>query len=158
MNSQEDPLSAYEKSLLEQADNSLAVQRDAARKAMEKSWVLRGRKVNEPLYDARSKVRRSEAWFIAGLVLVSAVAYVIAYLTLRDLITRVPQQGFQISDTAQIITAVSTLTTAIAAGIAAILKAYALLMEARADIIRARAGLPPANEPSAQPSEGDPLV
>ncbi|WP_405704770.1 hypothetical protein OG264_00395 [Streptomyces xanthophaeus] len=44
MNSQEDPMSSYEKSLVEQADNSLAVQRDAALKAMEKSWVLRGRK------------------------------------------------------------------------------------------------------------------
>ncbi|MFK0237842.1 hypothetical protein [Streptomyces vinaceus] len=113
--------------------------------------------MNQPLYEARRKVRHSEAWFIGGLVLVTAAAYLIAYLALRDLITRVPEQGFQISDTAQIITAVSTLTTAIAAGIAAILKAYALLMEARADVIRARAGLPPANEPSAQPSD-DPLA
>ncbi|MFF3620838.1 hypothetical protein [Streptomyces sp. NPDC002467] len=108
-----------------------------------------------PLYEVRREVRRSEAWCVLGLVMAAAVAYLIAYLAARGLFERVPAQGFQVSDAAQVITSISALATAIGAGIAAVLKAYALLVEARADIIRARAGLPPANESSVNPMEGE---
>ncbi|MFD7084555.1 hypothetical protein [Streptomyces sp. NPDC059918] len=107
-------------------------------------------------YDTRRRIRHLEAWLVGVLALIATITSVIAYRKLSELIARVSQLGFQISDTAQIITAASTLTTAIAAGIAAILKAYALLIGARADVIRAKAGLPPANEPSAQSSEEEP--
>ncbi|MFF4098722.1 hypothetical protein [Streptomyces sp. NPDC001903] len=157
MNSRDEgPFDASSDLTLQAASKFLALQKATADDAMDEARKQQGRRLNRPIFEARRKVRRSEVWFIGGLALVAAVAYAIAYVTLRGLIARVPEQGFQISDTAQVITAVSTLTTAVAAGIAAILKAYALLMEARADVIRARAGLPPANEPSAQPAEGDP--
>ncbi|MER6782965.1 MULTISPECIES: hypothetical protein [unclassified Streptomyces] len=116
----------------------------------------RRRSASRPPYDAKAMIRRLEAWLLVVLALIATIACSIAYPTIRDLMTRVPQNGFEISDTAQIITAASTLATAVTAGIAAILKAYALLIGARADIIRAKAGLPPANEPNPQPEEGQP--
>ncbi|MFB7899977.1 hypothetical protein ACFC1B_27045 [Streptomyces xiamenensis] len=98
------------------------------------------------LYQARKEVRRAEAWHVVGLMSLAVVGYLVAYYATHGLMERVPSQGFQPADTAQVITAVSALATSIGIGIAAIVKAYALLVQARADMIRAKASLPPVDE------------
>ncbi|MFI1398658.1 hypothetical protein [Streptomyces sp. NPDC020681] len=144
---------------LVEAGKALERERSEAHRLPEASVVRRPehKETWDRFYQVRSQARRAEARDVIGLALLAVVGYAIAYFVARGLFERVPGQGFQPSDTAQMVTAVSALATAVGAGIASILKAYALLVQARADMIRAKASLPPAGESSipAQPEEGE---
>ncbi|MDQ0989206.1 putative membrane protein [Streptomyces sp. V3I7] len=77
----------------------------------------------------------------AVLLLVSVVAFVVAWACTRSAVGGFQQHGTLMpSDTAQVIAAIGATGLGIGSGIAAVIKAIALLTGARADLVRAREG------------------
>ena len=102
----------------------------------------------------------------AVLLLVSVVAFLVAWACTRSAVEGFQQHGGLVpSDAAQVIAAIGATGLGIGSGIAAVIKAIALLTSARADLVRVRGGTggrvagsaEAADEPSSQvldPSAG----
>jgi hypothetical protein len=94
----------------------------------------------------------------AVLLLVSLVAFLVAWACLRSAVEGFQQHGTLMpSDAAQVIAAIGATGLGIGSGIAAVIKAIALLTSARADLIRARTGAGPAAPGPAQGTDEAPL-
>ncbi len=118
----------------------------------------------------RERARTPELPQAAVLLLVSLLAFLVAWVCLRSAVAGFQQHGALVpSDAAQVIAAIGATGLGIGSGIAAVIKAIALLTSARADLTRARAGAGPgpssraegageAPQPALQPAAdgGDP--
>lgn len=103
------------------------------------------------------RVRAPELPEAAVLLLVSLLAFLVAWACLRGAVEGFQQHGTLMpSDAAQVIAAIGATGLGIGSGIAAVIKAIALLTGARADLIRARGGTGPSGPGSAQETDEAP--